>query len=106
MLRVPPPNTLPPHLRASVGNHSDPQISVGSSGTPLPRGWTHFILNKAVEATDGTDHTNEQGLGSGSPRTCEVDVSAGLGRDGNLHSNAARSWDLWNSWSSQRPIPG
>jgi hypothetical protein len=35
------------------------------------------LLNKAVATTNGTDHTNTMGLGSGSPRTCEERAGAG-----------------------------
>jgi hypothetical protein len=38
-------------------------LRVFACETRLPRWWTHFIRNKAVEATNGTDHTNKQGLG-------------------------------------------
>jgi hypothetical protein len=53
------------------------RLRVFACETPLPRWSTHFIRNKAVEATNGTDHTNKQGLGSRSPRTCEVRAGPG-----------------------------
>ncbi len=37
------------------------------------------MLNQTVEATNCTDHTNKQGLGSESPRTCEVRAGPGSG---------------------------
>gem|GEM_PF-5023321 len=50
-------------------------LRVFACGLRLPRWWTHFLRNKAVEATNGTDHTNKQGLGSGSPCACEIWLS-------------------------------